>query len=294
MEFEINTGGYDLDAELARVQVEREILKPQYEEKYGVKLSNAEFVMVKHAEKEAAICENCKGLPCAKKSNKFFIPHVTVDEKLGLIFEQRLCPLEKVKRRQKGLDKKYGLAKIPEEYLGKSFANYDVDANNEKAVKLAQILIEKPEKGVYFYGGVGTGKTFLVSLMAQEILKRGREVVFTTIPTLSMQIRSTFKNTASFTESEILEKLYKVPTLILDDVGMEKPTRFISATLSNIFNERYNARLQTIITSNYPLKELEEILNNPTDGKSLDGTRFYDRCKQMCVPVELKGNSRRR
>lgn len=277
------------EADAIRLEMEGERVRSQYGD-----ISDLDVLKVLQVEKEKQECKNCKGLPCFKKQHPLYVPKLVKDEARNRLFIDyaEKCGYEKMRL----LNQRYGLAKIPPEYIGMTFENYKVDKNNEDAVKAAKALIAVPNKGAYFYGGVGTGKTLLAAIMAQEYLKRGREVVFATVPTISMQLRSTFKNNNSaITESTILEKLYRVPTLILDDIGMEKPTRFVCSTISNIFNERYNARLQTFITSNYTQEQVENIFNNPTDSreKTLDGTRIIDRCKQMCFPIELKGKSRR-
>lgn len=271
------------------LQTEGERIRAQY----GA-VSDNDIIRIVRTEKEIARCKACRGLPCSKKKDRTFTPQIICNASY-LDFTSYPCRYEKARRQQAQLERLGGLSKIPPEYLGKTFADYEVDENNSYAVKVAKRLIELPNQGAYFFGTVGTGKTLLAAIIAQEVIKRGRQVIFATIPTISMQIRSTFNGDTKTTEADILEKLYEVPTLILDDVGIEKPTRFICATISNIFNERYNARLQTIMTSNYRLKDLEQVFNNPTDSKepTLDGTRIYSRCKQMCPPIELKGKDRR-
>ena len=274
-----------------KLQIEME--GERIREEYGA-VPDKEIWRILRAEKEKSECKACRGLPCQKKKNRTFTPKISYNEIYGLDIRNEVCGYEKAWRLQRQIEKLTGLSKIPPEYLGKTFADYEVDANNAYAVKVAKKLVELPNNGAYFFGSVGTGKTFLAAILAQEVIKQGRQVIFATVPTISMKIRSTFGNNSKTTEAEILEQLMTVPTLILDDVGMEKPTRFVCSTLCNLFNERYNARLQTIMTSNYALKELESIFNNPTDGgATLDGTRIYDRCKQMCTPVEFKGKSRR-
>ena len=281
------------EEQAAQVERERERVKEQY----GID-NDKEISRILLREKEQKECEDCLGLPCKKRQNKcvqIFICPYTVKGVTWAKIEYLNCKYEVMHQKQTAIQRKFGLSRIPTEYLGKTFDDYNVDSNNAYAVEVAKKLIEYPDKGAYFFGNVGTGKTFLAAIIAQEVMKQGRQVFFATVPTISTKIRSTFNTKEKLTEGDILEKLYTVPTLILDDIGIEKPTRFVCSTLCNIFNERYNARLQTIMTSNYPLKALENIFNNPTDEKepTFDGSRIYDRCKQMCIPIELKGNSRR-
>ena len=60
--------------------------------------------------------------------------------------------------------------------------------------------------------------------------------------------------------------------------------------------------LKTIIAKNIVLlrtgehltqAELAERLNNATDGANLNGSRIFDRLKEICKPILLKGTSRR-
>lgn len=273
-------------------------------ETYGIPLDfddrQLDLYQIIRAEKANAACEGCKGLPCQKKygwlnpNAVYTFQYIHEFNCKAFTIRSTPCKYAEAQSAQKKIARLQGLSKIPAEYLGKTFADYQVDEDNGYAVKMAKKLLEHTDKGAYFYGKVGTGKTLLAAIVAQELIKQGRQVIFATVPAISKQLRSTFNGKSETTESEILAQLETAQTLILDDVGMEKPTRFICGTICNLFNERYNSRLQTIMTSNYTLKELESIFNNPTDGNAtLDGTRIYDRCKQMCLPIELKGTSRR-
>ena len=196
--------------------------------------------------------------------------------------------------RENALKKMFIGAEIPEQYKGLTFADYKVDANNKNAVTAAHKLIDDVKQGVYFYGSYGCGKTMLAAIIAQEHLKRGRSVLFSKLPDVLRNIRATFNKDSTVSEIEILQKLYTVPILIIDDVKAVRQKKFAGETLFDIIDARYNAKLQTILTSNDTLKELQEALDNPLEsGKSSDGSRIYDRCKQMCFPVKLEGGSRR-
>ena len=295
----LQTFGDDAAINDAKNRMQREIdaARDRINAQYGVELSGEEIYRILKAEKEMAQCEGCAGLPCRKRKNPYLRPHIkgyNADLDYVVICNE-FCKYEHERRLKLKIEKMAGLSRIPAEYQGKTFADYEVDADNAYAVEIAWGLIDRPKNGAYFFGNVGTGKTLLTAIMAQEIVRRGRQVIFATVPNISKQIRSTFGGNSKNTEVEILEQLETVPTLILDDIGIEKPTRFVCSTLCNLFNERYNARLQTIMTSNYTLKQLEYIFNHPADSKeeTFDGSRIYDRCKQMCTPVELAGGSRR-
>ena len=261
---------------------------------YGDWINDYNVLKILEVENERKICKTCSGETCKINSN-YWKPIVQSNAKNQTIsIAYYICNNGVRIKAQKSLERKLSMARIPSEYLGKTFADYDVDELNKNAVACAKKLVEHADRGAYFFGSVGTGKTLLAAIIAQEIIKNGRTVIFATVPNISTMIRSTFKDNSEYSETEILDQLYTVPTLILDDVGMEVPTKFVCETISRIINARYNSKLQTIMTSNLSLGEMREVHNHPQKSPpTLDGTRIYDRCKQMCVPVELKGTSRR-
>ena len=280
----------------------RLVLAKKYGKENLANRSDNQIWLIHQAEKEIAQCENCSGLPCQKRRNPLFVPKVNFDntggKNYGVDIRFVSCPYSAAQTQSAKIDRLQGLSKIPPQYVGKTFDDYDVDADNENAVEIANGLINDPTLGgAYLYGGIGTGKTFLAAIMAQEIIKRGRQVLFVKLPKISERLRSTYgRNQNNHTEGDYLRPLFEVPTLILDDIGIEKATGFICEKLNLIIDERYSAQLQTIITSNLPLKELQAVLNNPIDAKnfSMIGDRVVDRLQSMCIVAELTGRSRRR
>ena len=244
------------------------------------------------AEREIAQCANCKGLPCRKTSGKEVIPTINVED--GALFISRgQCEFDAAATRQKTLARLLKSSHLPDIYADKTYADYRVDTENAAAVAYAKSALET-RQGAFLYGNCGTGKTFLAALIAKDFLKAGKGVVFEKVPRLLADIRNTFGDKSELTESQVINAACNAELLILDDFGMEKPTKFAGTTLCTIIDARFDRPdLTTIITSNYPLERIRQELDNASDGASSNGSRIADRCRAICKPILLKGNSRR-
>lgn len=111
----------------------------------------------------------------------------------------------------------------------------------------------------YFTGPVGTGKTFLCSAIAKEILDQGFTVIYKTAASVLKEIRD-FHYAPFGKEEEYREKyedLLDVDLLIIDDLGTEHSNDQSKSFLFNLLNERINRNKQTIISSNLGLDDLK-------------------------------------
>lgn len=160
---------------------------------------------------------------------------------------------------------------------------------------------EKPfdlDNGGYFFGKCGTGKTHLLaSIMKDRILSilpeeieyiehiyphNAKWPIFIGIPSLLLKIRTTFNNTNN-TEGAIIEKYSNYSTLMLDDIGTEKPSDWVLQTLYLIIDNRYSEMKETFITSNLSLDDLSRHLSD----------RIASRIAGMCKVIRLNGEDRR-
>ena len=234
---------------------------------------------------EVAQCSGCTG-DCLKKTNRLYFPIISVENGKEVVRQCR-CKFGK----QSDMVSKVCSSRIPDRYIGKTLEDYACDAHNRNAVEYAK-QASKLNCGAYFYGECGTGKTFLASIIAQDFLRNGDSVLFVKVPSLLDDIKATFGGQGS--ELAILDELRAATLVVLDDFGMEKPTQWAGATLCKVLDMRYdNPHGRTLITSNLSPKELAERLNNATDGANLNGSRIFDRLKEICKPILLKGTSRR-
>ena len=120
-----------------------------------------------------------------------------------------------------------------------------------------RVVRGQPTDGLLILGGVGRGKTFLCSAVANRVLQSGRTCIYLTFANLMDLIRSArFDDSA---EGRVnLDLLETVDLLILDDLGAEKPSDFVMQELFKIVNGRVNTQLPMVISTNLVLKELEE------------------------------------
>ncbi len=113
----------------------------------------------------------------------------------------------------------------------------------------------------YFSGQVGSGKTHLSYAIANELKhKFGYEIVIKNWMELATFLK---ENTNTKSYSNEISYLSKVKVLVIDDLfkngNKEKPTTADNRIAMQILNKRYEAKLITIINSEF---SLGEIINN--------------------------------
>ena len=110
-----------------------------------------------------------------------------------------------------------------------------------------------------FYGTVGTGKSFLSGCIANELLERGFSVVyFSAISLFASLSRYSFETNTKETLYNFSKDLYNYDLVIIDDLGTEVLSSFVTSQLFSLLNEREMRKKATIISTNLNLGELKE------------------------------------
>jgi len=157
---------------------------------------------------------------------------------------------------------------------------FKIEKGNKKAYEATLEFIKNPSKGLFLFGPAGTGKTHLAVKIAQEV---DSEVKFVKIPKLLFSFKANY-NGQGHENEQIIERLSKVPLLILDDLGAEKASEWVAETLYILIDERYGNMKPTVLTSNYSPSELAERL----------GDRIVSRIIEMCRVIEIKTSDKRK
>ena len=112
---------------------------------------------------------------------------------------------------------------------------------------------------LFFYGTVGTGKSFLSSCIAKELIDQGQLVIYFSATQLFDALsKSTFDKESIEAASGIYEDIYECDLLIIDDLGTELTNAFVSSQLFSCLNNRHLRKKSTIITTNLSLEELRD------------------------------------
>ena len=112
-------------------------------------------------------------------------------------------------------------------------------------------------KNLLIYGKTGVGKTFLTHCIAKELIDKTFSVIYlSSIDFFTILSKAEFSND---TESKIQRQYFNdCDLLIIDDLGTEIKSSFISSAFFNIINERQSADKSTIISSNLGVSDLME------------------------------------
>jgi DNA replication protein DnaC len=137
---------------------------------------------------------------------------------------------------------------------------------------------KKDGKGLLLRGSVGTGKTYLTAIIANQLMLKGQRVGYVTAPEL-FRMRD-FKETEQW-----FHWLKSCDLLIIDEVGnqlglMNQNMREMSI-LFEIINDRHNNKRPFFIISNLTKDEdLINIVGNPTFDRIQDTCLFLERFSQ--------------
>ncbi len=133
----------------------------------------------------------------------------------------------------------------------------EVQVNLEKVFRAAQDFAEFPRGWLVITGTYGCGKTHLAASIGNYRKGMGDDPVFVVVPDLLDHLRATFSPSSNTSYDELFNRVKSAPLLILDDLGTQSATPWAREKLYQIFNERYNAKLPTVITMSSNLEDLD-------------------------------------
>lgn len=249
---------------------------------------------IQNAVIELKNCKTCKGLNFCNNNLCGYVSY-PVKEGEGLIFDYVPCKYQKETLKEKT---NVAYFEVPE-YVKKAKMK-DIIAEKERLsiIKYMKDFINKFEKsekikGLYLCGSFGSGKSYLMSALINELSKKGYNSVILYYPNLLNNLKSSF-NTEDFDIK--LNSIMKSDLLLIDDIGAENNTSWSrDEILGTILQYRMDNNLSTFFTSNLNYEELEEHLKVTNNGsESVKARRIIERIKQLTNYMELISENKRK
>jgi len=188
---------------------------------------------------------------------------------------------------------------MPKSMTLASFDTIYAEANREKLFSLGMDFVinykkNTFKKGLFLHGSMGTGKTFAMCAIANELAKRGVGCAVVYFPELIASIKAGFNDDNN--SNATIENLRDVPVLMIDDIGSEVVTSWMrDEILGRILNHRMMHELPTFFTSNFNFEQLQDHYShtNRNEYEPVKAARILERIKALASPVEMTGKNYR-
>lgn len=232
-------------------------------------------------------CSNCKGLYECKLITSGFWPKLEMyNGDIELEYEK--CKFNKSDGSKQNISSLY----IPKKIFQATLESFDMIGSVRKEIYRYMLDFIKNYskdnyiKGMYLSGVYGTGKTYILATMANEIAKLGYRITFVYHPDLVRELKSSI-GTDRFEEK--IDILKTTEILFLDDIGAETPNQFIrDEVLGPILQYRLLDNKPTFFSSNLKLKQLIDVLTkDKTKIDSAKATRIAQRIQDLTEQFEL-------
>ncbi len=289
-------------------KVDKNLLKKKYEEAMKnesfsnivSKIDLDDGEIMKHTSKieetarELMNCKSCKSLHMCKNKVSGFVYYPKVKNN-RLSFDYVACKYKRIALEKERLTCNY--YEMPESLKLASMSEIKLDdAKRVEVIKWLKNFYDTYEenphqKGLYLHGSFGSGKTYLLCAMLNELAKKAVDISVVYYPELLRSLKDSFETDFA----KRIDKLKRVSILFLDDIGAESVTPWArDEILGTILQYRMDASLPTFFSSNLTIEELEAHLSSTKNGvEKVKARRIIERVKQLAYRLELISTNRR-
>lgn len=243
--------------------------------------------------RETAPCRGCRGLAVCRARVRGYQNMLVYDGILKKV--QTPCRFQKEQLDARRHLKNYLICDLPRSMETVSFYNISTDGEMSAYLKAFSTALDASGngEGLYLYGPMGMGKTYLAACACNEKARQGDKVAFVYWPDFVQRMASMVVSGEYRTE---MERLKFARFAVIDDIGAESVTEWNrDQLLLPVLNARYEAGLTTWFTSNEDLKSLRDHFRFSSKGDQADvkAERILDRIKALSKPEALTGKYRR-
>ncbi|RJE88966.1 primosomal protein DnaI [Paenibacillus sp. 1011MAR3C5] len=254
---------------------------------------------------EYSNCSNCPGLdlcPNDYEGHYTLLKSETMNGHTQLYDRKVSCKKFLARQSEEAIRSRIRSFYVDDAALRRGYSSDEILTNDmERAKAVGQVLryIDRTREqglgheGLYLAGRFGTGKTFLMCYLLQELAKAGHSGVIVYMPDFVEDLKVLMHDPAKLKET--VEMMKSTDLLIFDDIGAENLNPWVrDHVLGAILNYRME-RKPTFYTSNYDLDALERHFSfTSKDGDELHkGQRIMDRIRPYVESIMVTGENKR-
>lgn len=268
-------------------------------------LSLAENELMKYTSKlqecsvEHGHCKKCKSLAECKNNVVGFALTPYVDGP-KLSFSYDICKYNQKIREKNKYQENALYFDVPKEIKEAKMSEiFQTDKKRTEIIAWLDAFIDgfkktKNGKGLYLNGNFGSGKTYLIAALFNELAKSNIKVAIIYWPEFLRSLKASFNDSNNDFDDKYTY-IKKVPLLLIDDIGAENLSAWArDEILGPILQYRMQEGLSTFFTSNLNLEELETHLSMTGNKiEKVKAKRIIERIKQLTVNMELISKNNR-
>lgn len=142
----------------------------------------------------------------------------------------------------------------------------EIDHNKDVFKNIVEVYVDNLNKALnrgyslLFIGDNGVGKTYFISYILIEAIKKKRSVYYTTMPKLDLNIKRSYRKEHTGID-ERLQYMLSSDFLAIDELGKERvkeDNKYMDAQIEGILKSRLDDNMPMLLASNMDLESLEE------------------------------------
>ena len=236
-------------------------------------------------------CSRCKGLSYCKNAVKghVYFPTVTKD---FIEFSYKSCKYFKEKKKNNTI-----FFETHKMLMNASLSELITEKERANILKYIKDFLKKKVngetvKGLYLSGSFGSGKSYILSALLNELSLKGYKCVNINYPLLLNKLKASFSD---YNYNDVMEEIMTCDVLLIDDIGAENNSPWSrDEVLGTILQYRMDSDLTTFFTSNFTINELETELSETNKGTDLiKARRIIERIKYLTVEDKLISKDKR-
>lgn len=186
---------------------------------------------------------------------------------------------------------------LPSSMRNISLASIRTDASMDESylialMQLNRFVAQPTSSGFYLYGGVGSGKTYLLAALTNDLAKANHRVGFINMVRFLQDLRNSFSEDDRF--ARLMTQVKSVKFLVIDDLGAEVVSDWSLRILIEILDDRMNNNLSTHFTTNFSVDQLfNYYVKSQNTVDEINAKRIMDRISYLSIPHMINRKSQR-